>query len=152
MAASAAQSRFPRGLVLVTGLLLAAVVLATALARRTEVATARLEVAPPIASRLLTFEDRAHGGVVIREAPGRAIAAVLEPNRSDGFLRGVMRTFARERRMRGVGREPPFLVTTRLGGSVTIEDTATGRTVDLGSFGHNNVAAFARLVDTRGTR
>lgn len=98
----------------------------------------------------LRFADRADGGIdIVDAATGRTLADV-EPG-THGFLRGTMRGLARERRRQGIGADPPFSLVGRADGRLTLEDPATGRRIDLGSFGPVNAAVFVRLLPSRPT-
>lgn len=100
--------------------------------------------APPVATRLLRFEDRPDGSIaVIDAASGRLLERVQG---EQGFLRGSLRALARERRMREVGALPPFELAARADGRLTLSDPATGARLDLESFGPTNAAVFARLL------
>jgi putative photosynthetic complex assembly protein len=57
-----------------------------------------------------------------------------------------MRGMARERRMNGIGPALPFELTQWANGALTLRDPATGRAIELGSFGATNRAAFARFL------
>lgn len=100
--------------------------------------------AEPVATRLLRFEDRPDGSIaVIDGSSGRLLEQVQG---EQGFLRGSLRALTRERRMREVGPVPPFELTARADGRLTLMDPATGARLDLESFGPTNAAVFARLL------
>lgn len=99
----------------------------------------------PAVDRLLHFSDRADGAVVITDARTGAEVAVVG-REGGGFIRGVMRGLARERRMHHSGAAAPFRLTQWRDGALSLTDTATGRIIELGSFGPDNRAAFARLL------
>ena len=97
--------------------------------------------------RHLTFADRADGAVVVRDADrGQTVAVLHGENDGGGFVRGVMRGMARERRMHGIGADVPFELTGWNNGTLSLRDPATGRAIELGSFGDSNRAAFARFL------
>lgn len=101
--------------------------------------------AAAIVERDLTFEDRTDGTVAVFDAhDGRQVGVVAAG--TNGFLRATLRGLARERRLHGSGREIPFRLAERADGRLTLEDTATGRRVNLEAFGSTNAAAFARLL------
>jgi len=104
----------------------------------------------PIATRDLRFIDRADGAVVIEDVGKSRIATVIVPNQKTGFIRGVMRGLARERRMHGIGSEPPFRLTAWKDGELSLTDLATGRSIELNSFGTTNRASFAALLEPDG--
>lgn len=100
----------------------------------------------PVQSRTLRFTDRADGAVVIEDVTLGQTASVIEPGQQTGFIRGVMRGLARERRMHGVGDGPPFTLTLWADGQLSLTDTATGRSIEMTAFGSSNRAAFAALL------
>jgi len=65
---------------------------------------------------------------------------------TNGFLRGTLRGLARERKRQGIGPEAPFRLTAHDDGRLTLADPATGRRVDLESFGPTNAAVFSQLL------
>ncbi len=142
----------PRGLLLAIGVLISATLLLVALARSNGVGLMRTRDIEPAASAAtvvreaaLRFADRGDGAVVVTRATDGALVAVLESG-SGGFVRGVMRGLARERRMHGIESTPPFLLTQWSDGRLTLRDTATDRLIDLGAFGQTNLGAFAALL------
>lgn len=107
---------------------------------------AAAHVAPAVV-RNLTFSDRDDGAVVVRDAAtGETVRVLVDGVPGNGFVRGVMRGMARERRMRGAAMEPPFNLTLWQNGTLSLTDKMTGRAVELGSFGPDNRAAFAALL------
>ena len=140
-----------------------ALVLATSLVLFSLAVTATVRVAhmPPAASpillrqqegvaparmRELRFSDRVDGSVLIEDVSTGGTASVIQPGSNSGFIRGVMRGLARERRMHGVGEAPPFRLTLWRDGELSLTDSATNRTIELGAFGATNRAAFAALL------
>lgn len=101
----------------------------------------------PIASRELLFLDQADGGVVIRDAKTDRVVQVIAPGTETGFIRGVMRGLARERRMHGTGNAAPFTLTSWRDGQLSLTDTATGRDIELSAFGTTNRQSFAALLE-----
>jgi putative photosynthetic complex assembly protein len=65
---------------------------------------------------------------------------------TNGFLRGTLRGLARERKREGLDGTVPFRLSQTRAGHLLLTDPATGRFVDLGSFGPTNAAVFARLL------
>jgi integrase len=83
----------------------------------------------------------------INPKDGRMVVVVAG---EQGFLRGALRALARERSLRGLGPEHPFLLIGRADGRLTLEDPATGQRVDLESFGPTNAGVFRRLLTAQG--
>lgn len=103
-------------------------------------------------TRKLSFSDRADGAVVVTDATsGETVATIVGESGNGGFVRGVLRSFARERHMRGIGAAPPFALTLWTDGSLSLADDTTGRSVELGSFGPDNRAAFMRFLAAKTT-
>lgn len=99
-----------------------------------------------IKTRSFYFADRADGALVATDAATMQVALVLEPGSNSGFIRGVMRGMMRERQMLQVPRNGPVTITQWSDGALTLQDPSTGRTLELGSFGGTNRAAFAQLL------
>ncbi len=100
--------------------------------------------AAAVETRALRFEDLPDGSIaVIDPRDGARIDTV---SGEQGFLRGVLRGLARERKRSELGPEQPFELIGRADGRLTLRDPATGRLVDLESFGPTNAAVFARLL------
>ena len=96
----------------------------------------------------LRFEDRDDGAVVVRDASDGAQLYIVEPG-IGGFIRATMRGMARERHREGIGEETPFTLTRWTDGTVSLQDSTTGRTINLDAFGPTNAEAFARLFNDR---
>ncbi|OYY89548.1 MAG: phosphonoacetaldehyde methylase [Sphingomonas sp. 28-66-16] len=143
----------PRGALIMAGALVLMAVTATSIARIAEIPPSAspalvraADNAQPLRSRELRFSDRADGAVVIEDVGTGKTALTLEPGSNSGFIRGVMRGLARERRMHGVGAEAPFTLTLWSDRQLSLTDTATGRSIELGAFGSTNRATFFDLL------
>lgn len=100
-----------------------------------------------VASRSLQFYDQPDGAVRIEDTEtGETLQLIESETEGGGFIRGVMRGLARERRLRGVGDVAPFSLTLWEDGSLSLRDVATGRTIEIGAFGPDNRATFAALL------
>ena len=100
--------------------------------------------APAVTERALRFLDRPDGSIAVIDAgDGRVVDSVTGES---GFVRGTLRGLARERKRQGIGAEQPFHLIARADGRLTLTDPATGRRVDLESFGPTNAAAFAHML------
>jgi putative photosynthetic complex assembly protein len=101
--------------------------------------------ASPVKVLQLRFEDRPDGSIaVIDYKSGKQIDAVQG---EAGFVRGTLRGLAQERKRRGLDSGPPFELIYRADGRLTLSDTATGRLVDLESFGPTNASTFFKLLN-----
>jgi len=135
----------PRPLLLGMGALLALLIAAAGLARWTGVGTTSSPEGTPVERVVLRFDDRPDGAVVVRAGPADGSPVdVLEPGHH-GFVRSVLRGLVRARRARGIDDGPPFQLTRWADGRLSLDDPATGRTIELGAFGPANAQAFAAL-------
>ncbi len=153
----AQAEQLPRGAVMLAGTLVGFALLLTASVRIAQLPPAaspvllrQAEHVAPVASRTLRFIDQSDRGVRIEDVGTGRTAATIVPGQKTGFIRGVMRGLARERRMHGIGSAPPFTLTQWRDGELSLTDTATGRSIELDAFGSTNRAAFAALLDGAG--
>lgn len=143
MSEASVHDQVPRGALVAVGILLA-----VSLVSVTAVRVSGIDVREPDAeaavTRSLRFEDTPEGGVaVIDAASGRVVETFTG---EQGFLRGSLRSMARERKARGLGSEQPFELIGRKDGRLTLIDSATGVRIDLESFGPTNAGVFGRLL------
>jgi putative photosynthetic complex assembly protein len=141
---------FPRFALFAAGALVAASLIGTAAVRLVKNAAldapaATSTEAVPVASLDLRFADQADGSIRITRAPDGGLAGTVHPDEG-GFIRGVMRGLARDRISRHIGEAPPFRLALSGDGQLTLFDTATGRLIDLESFGEGNRASFFELL------
>jgi len=142
------EATIPRAVLMSAGALLAATFLIVAIARLAGYSP-RAPDAPNRAERTLAFTDLADGGIaVVDVASGTRLETV---HGEQGFLRGTLRSVARERKRRGVGSEAPLQLIGRTDGRLTLVDPATGMRIDLESFGPTNAAVYARWLELRTT-
>ena len=134
----------PRGPLIAAAGLVVISLLAVGVARFGGYEPVRAAPAPVVESHDLHFVDRPGGSVDVFEN-GTQVAVL--PSGYDGFVRVVLRSFTRDRKLRGLGREEPFRISRHADGRLSIEDRATFRTVDLAGFGADNIGAFAKLID-----
>ncbi len=150
------KSLIPRGTVFLASALVLFALAATTIVRVAGIPPAASPVlmraqagVAPLQSRTLRFVDRADGAVVIQDVTQGSTAAIIKPGEKTGFIRGVMRGLARERRMHKIGDGPPFTLTLWKDGELSLTDTATGRSIEMTAFGTANRAAFAALLPQR---
>ncbi|MBU3582958.1 photosynthetic complex assembly protein PuhC [Polynucleobacter sp. 15G-AUS-farblos] len=98
-----------------------------------------------IAKRILHFRDLPNGSVgVISAESGQMIAEV---EGQAGFIRGILRALARDRRIRQISSDDAFELVSRPDGRLTLTDLATKNRIDLESFGKDNAAEFAAFLN-----
>jgi putative photosynthetic complex assembly protein len=94
----------------------------------------------PVQVKILKFEDRQDGGVTVIDAATNQIIDVVQGEA--GFVRGILRTVARERRIRGLGKEDPVNLMAFNDGRLVLLDPLTNTQIELESFGSINVESF----------
>jgi putative photosynthetic complex assembly protein len=136
----------PRLPLMAVGLMLLATLLAVAVYQfNSDGSSPSQPTAPVVAERLLRFDDQPDGGISVRNALDNSLVQQI-PSGAQPFVRGALRALVRERRARGIGAAPPFALQAHRDGRLTLRDTATGRRLDLESFGPTQSAAFAQLL------
>ncbi|MDF1503541.1 photosynthetic complex assembly protein PuhC, partial [Roseisolibacter sp. H3M3-2] len=111
-------------------------------------------IAPPAgvveSTRDLRFEDAADGSVVVRAVSAAGATDDVAVLRSGElmFVRSTLRALTRGRRLDGrADPRTPFRVTRYRDGRMTLDDLATRQHLELGAYGPDNAAAFAKLLD-----
>ena len=140
----------PRGALFGAAGLVLFTLVAVSVARLTGLSAGEPPAADVTQSRELRFEDRADGAVAVYAAKDDQLVQVLVSGEG-GFVRGVLRGLARERRASDIGSQPPFGLTRWSNGLLSLEDPETGRRVDLNAFGATNAGAFARFLGNDAT-
>lgn len=136
---------FPRFALIGAGVLIAATITAAIVVRYYIGADTFPPAAAALASRDLRFEDHADGSITVRNARDGAVLDEIAPG-TNGFLRATLRGLAYERKHGDVGPTAPFRLTAYADGRLTLEDTGTGRRIDLQAFGQTNLQAFTHLL------
>ncbi len=106
--------------------------------------------AQAVITKQLRFEDRSDGSIAVVSASDGRVVKVIEGEA--GFVRGILRAMARERRIKEVNQAIPFELIARADGRLTLLDPATGNRIDLESFGKDNVIEFAVLLKPQGVQ
>lgn len=99
--------------------------------------------------RKLRFFDEADGSVRIEDG---ATGEVLDRHGvgEGGFIRATVRSLVHQRRIRGLGPEVAFTLTEWQNGNLTLADPATGRSIEVSSFGPDNRAVYQNLLPAKG--
>lgn len=142
-----AHEPFPRGALVGVAAMLGVTLAGTAAVRLARVSGPATPVAAPaaVAAIDLRFADEADGSIRVSDARSGAPVSTVAPG-VGGFVRGVMRGMARDRRARHIGETPPFRLSRDRAGQLWLQDAATGRLIDLEAFGAGNRAAFAAFL------
>lgn len=125
-------------------LMLATIALAAG-SRRAHLAEPPPHVSPALESATLTFEDKPDGTLAVLDASTRREVTRVAPQ-TNGFIRGVLRGMFRQRKLESIDRSAEFLLAREASGRLTLTDPASGRKVDLDSFGPTNSEAFAAIL------
>jgi putative photosynthetic complex assembly protein len=139
---------FPRLALVAAALLMGGSIAAAAAGRLSQTNSAQvapIQTMKPLAARDLTFFDMENGAVEVRDTTGEKVVYVVAPG-TNGFIRGVMRGMARNRRAHELGQKEAFRLAEWPNGRLTLEDLATGKRIELGAFGAENRIAFAQLL------
>jgi len=109
----------------------------------TSAATRATPVLKSVGLRRLRFVDAPDKSVQVLDADtGREVYRVTG---EAGFVRGILRGMARERRRLSKRPDEPFELSLD-GGLLTLRDLATGEHIELTAFGPTNAGAFARML------
>ena len=138
----------PPQIVVAAALLMGFAVLIAGLGRMTGFGRVDLPASAPYWTLQLRFEDRADGAVLVRDAERGDVFEVLAPG-TGNFVRATLRTFAQARKRDDLGPQVPFKLVRYADGSLSLEDPATGRKVELDAFGADNAGAFANMFNQR---
>ncbi len=141
--AKLAPDNFPKWILYFAGAIISFSLISVSLVRLTGNGPDQLAAAA-MAERMLRFEDMPNGGVLVTD--GVTGVTVAELQGEQGFVRGALRALTRERTAREIGSRQPFKLTARVDGRLTLTDPATGKRIDLESFGPTNSGDFARFL------
>lgn len=140
------HNRFPRLPLLAAGGVLGLTLLTVALLRINGIEFSQVPAdAVALETRELRFVDDAAGAVLVHRVPDDRVIQVLEPG-TNSFIRGVLRSINRERRLRNIDIYEPYQLTRWDDGRLSLHDPATGELVDLGAFGKTQLDAFTVLL------
>ena len=98
-----------------------------------------------VAKKTLHFRDLPNGAVGVVSAESGQMIAQVEGQA--GFVRGILRALARDRRIRQISSDDAFELVSRSDGRLTLTDLATKNRIDLESFGKDNAAEFAAFLN-----
>lgn len=99
-----------------------------------------------VAERSVFFEGARDSGIRLLDMEGNVIAASNEDKA--GFIDVVWVSMTRERKVQRVALDAPFRIVRRENGRVDVIDDTTGWALELIGYGPDNIAAFARLIDS----
>jgi putative photosynthetic complex assembly protein len=138
---------FPSKVLMAAAAMIALTITAAATARWTGLGSIHEPQSAAAQSRELRFEDQPDGSISVYQAADGRLVETLAPG-TDGFVRIVMRSLARERRLNDQGPDMPFRLIRWDDGRLSVADPATGRSIELSAFGSANARSFARLLSS----
>lgn len=136
---------FPRKPLIAFGSLILFSLLLVITARITGYNASQMPPSPSVQSREIRFIDQPDGSTLVVDSAAGATIATL-PSGGEGFIRGVLRATNRTRGLSKIPPEAPYRLDQLADGRLTLTDLATGKVIELVSFGHTNVAAFAAFL------
>lgn len=136
---------FPKGVLIAVAALIGFTIIMISIARLTGIMMPQAPVTAEVQSRDVSFIEQDDGSMAVIDAGTGELIQALPPG-SEGFIRGVMRSMARQRSGYEAPPSDPFHLAFRENGSLTLEDPVTGILLDLRAFGETNEAAFAALM------
>jgi len=98
----------------------------------------------PIVTKVLKFQDHQDGSVIVIDATDNQVIEIVTGEA--GFIRGVLRTVTRERKMRGIGNDEPMQLSAYNDGRLILQDPLTNTKIELRSFGSSNVQEFRAFL------
>jgi putative photosynthetic complex assembly protein len=104
-----------------------------------------------VESRDIWFEINDDGNVVVNDAADNSRVFLLEGDQH-GFLRGMVRAFAHDRKVAGAGAEKPYRLEIFSDGRLTLTDLVTKRVIILNAFGPDNIAKFTMFFKSQESR
>lgn len=142
---------FPRVVLIGAAAMIAFAILAAAMVRLTGIGATSYPLAPVIEARELVFKDQGNGKTLVF-IPGSAedhrddaLVAELDSG-TDGFVLGVLRATNRNRKLRNVPFDAPYLLAVREDNRLVFIDPATDGEIDVRAFGPTNWGSFATLL------
>ncbi len=97
-------------------------------------------------SRTLHVTTAADGTVDLTDTRTGALAGHI-PGEGDSFIRGVLHSTERMRKMHDIDQNAPYRLVAMSNGRLVLEDLGSGLQVDLEAFGQGNAGAFADLLE-----
>lgn len=100
----------------------------------------------PAFERTLRFFDEPDGTVRVEDGATAEVLGRFGPGEG-GFIRASVRSLVHQRRIRDIGPEVAFELIEWDNRALTLRDPVTDKAVEVSSFGPDNYAIFANLLD-----
>lgn len=139
----------PRGAVIGAGALIAATMALVGMAQLAKLASPPAPKAAPAAEdiaevRALRFDEK--NGEAVSAFDAATGEKIVDLAQTDGFVRVVLSSLAFDRNRMGKRDQPTFNLTQWTDGRISIEDTTTGISINLGAFGEGNKSVFRKFL------
>ncbi|QIK38792.1 phosphonoacetaldehyde hydrolase [Caldichromatium japonicum] len=138
----------PKGVLIALSALVILTILGVGVARLTGYKFEQAPILPEVESRDIRFVEQADGSMEVRDVATGELIQTLPPGQ-EGFVRGVLRALARQRKGYHTDLSQPFHLARRANGMLTLEDPVTGILLDLRAYGVDNEGAFAAFMSGR---
>lgn len=139
----------PRGAVIGAGLLIATTMVLVGTAQFSKLVSPPAPKAAPAAEDIAELRTLRFTGKHGEEIAAFDVASgekVVDLAKSDGFVRVVLSSLAFDRKRLGKTGQPTFNLTHWTDGRISIEDTTTGISINLGAFGEGNKSVFRKFL------
>jgi putative photosynthetic complex assembly protein len=140
---------FPRKVLIAFGSLILFFLILVIVARIMGYNASQMPPSETLATREIRFIDQPDGATLVADSQAGGTIATLPPG-GEGFIRGVLRATNRTRHLSKIPPEAPYRLDQLADGRLTLTDLGTGKVIELISFGHTNVAAFAAFLPRQG--
>ncbi|MEM9112330.1 MAG: photosynthetic complex assembly protein PuhC [Myxococcota bacterium] len=141
------ELQVPQWVLIATAVLLMVTFAFAVFSRTTGIGRTEMPEARVVESRSLVFEhsqadvievvDHATGDVLVTAGPGE-----------QGFLRGLLRSLRRGRKLESKPMDEPYELIRWSDGRLSLHDPSIDGSIELDVFGRDNVALFKRLMET----
>lgn len=132
----------PKGALIAISSIVILTVLGVGIARLTGYKFEQAPILPEVEARDIRFIEQPDGSMQVRDAASDELIYTLPPGQ-EGFVRGVLRAMAFERKKYRASLSEPFHLARRANGMLTLEDPISRTLIDLRAYGADNEAAFA---------
>lgn len=136
---------FPKGVLYAAGALVLFSLTVAFVGRATGIGTQSLPVADAVQVFEVRFVDHGAEGLEMRSARSGELLSVLRTG-EDGFIRGLLRSMNRTRKLEGQAQDAPFQFTRWSDGRVSVHDPSTDDTIQVMGFGATHSHTIQRLM------
>lgn len=140
------EVKVPRWVLIATGLLLVVTFAFAIFSRTTGYGRTEMPEAQIVEQRGLLFERVAGDVIEVRDHATGDLLVSAGPG-EEGFLRGLLRSLDRGRKLESMPLDAPYELIRWSDGRLSLYDPTIDGTIELDVFGRDNVALFVRLLE-----